>query len=150
MPNDSLPLLGKSDKARLAFRIWRLARIEQKVATRQSCNHTDKRWGPTPRYWSRAEDAEERRGSKNLSPRLCVTQRPLRAKNRLLRDLCGLLFNFLFSARPYACSMERMTCRIAADERVAVQSGSQKFSEDTSSMAGAFDSALYRANDLRR
>ena len=63
---------------------------------------------------------------------------------------CGLLFNFLFSARPYACSMERMTCRIAADERVAVQSGSQKFSEDTSSMAGAFDSALYRANDLRR
>jgi hypothetical protein len=142
MPNDSLPLLGKRDKARLAsafargygatgfrlsrlvFRVWRFARIEQKVTTRQSCNHTDKRWGPTPRYWSRSEDAQERRGSKNLSPRPCVTQRPLRAKNRLFRDLCDLLLNFLFSGTDDGQNSQ-------LDERIAVESRSQKFSEGT-------------------
>ena len=42
--------------------------LEQKVAERQSRRHIDA--GPTPRYWFRAEVAEERRGNKNLNPTL--------------------------------------------------------------------------------
>jgi hypothetical protein len=74
--------------------------------------------------------------------RLCVTQRALGAKNRLLCDFCGLLFIWF--------SQERMVARIAADERVTVESGSQKFSEANSPLDSAYDSALYRANDLWR
>jgi hypothetical protein len=43
-----------------------------------------------------------------------------------------------------------MVARIAADERVTVESGSQKFSEANSPLDSAYDSALYRANDLWR
>jgi hypothetical protein len=60
--------------------------IKQKLTKRQSRNHNIDA-GATPRYWFRAEDAEERRGSKNLNPTLRYSATSARETFVALREI---------------------------------------------------------------
>ena len=68
--------------------------------------------GPTPRYWFRAEDAEEHGGSKNLSPTLRYSATSSFAKATARRVCAG---NLRGIARNRMSAMQRSQRRILSD-----------------------------------